>query len=91
MGFDCINRPSESLYLVGGGAANRVLCRWTADAIGLEVEAGTAQCAAYGNALTQAMALELVESPDEIRRIMRISHDLITYHPGRTDEWKKSC
>ncbi|MEE9436731.1 MAG: rhamnulokinase family protein [Candidatus Adiutricales bacterium] len=84
-----ISRPSESLYLVGGGVANRLLCQWTADAIGLEVEAGAAQCTAYGNALTQAMALEAVESQDEIRRIMRNSHDLITYHPGQTDEWKE--
>jgi rhamnulokinase len=83
-----IGRPSKTLYLVGGGVDNQVLCQWTANAVGLEIQAGAAQCTSFGNALTQALALGEIDSPDDMRLIMRRSHDLTSYHPRHIRLWK---
>ena len=83
-----IGRPSSALHLVGGGVNNQLLCQWTADAVGLEIQAGATQCTSFGNALTQALALGVVKSPDEMRRIMRRSHDLTAYYPSHIERWK---
>ncbi len=72
---------SDALYMVGGGIANRLLCQLTADACGIPVYAGVDQCAALGNALTQAVALGLLTGPEDVRQVMRNSFNLVTYEP----------
>ena len=79
-------RPS-TLYLVGGGVANTLLCQLTASACGLRTFAGADQCTAMGNALGQALALGVLTGRDEIRRVMRSSFELATYEPQDEDLW----
>ena len=79
---------SETLYMVGGGIANKLLCQLTADACGLPVQAGAEQCTALGNALTQAAALGILSGPDEIRRIVRNSVEIVTYEPRDAPAWE---
>ncbi|MCP4682386.1 MAG: rhamnulokinase [Desulfobacterales bacterium] len=83
------SHPIESLYIVGGGTANRLLCQLTANACNLPVYAGAAQCTSLGNALVQAKALGIVQGLDDIREIMRNSFDLISYDPQDTSFWKE--
>ena len=77
----------ESLFLVGGGSANEILCQLTANACRIPVYAGAQQCTSMGNALTQAYALGLVREPDDIRRIMRSTFELTAYEPMDASHW----
>jgi rhamnulokinase len=77
----------DSLYLVGGGSANKLLCQLAANACRIPVYAGAQQCTSMGNALTQAYALDIIMEPDEIRRIVRNSFDLTTYEPMNSSLW----
>ncbi len=77
----------DSLFLVGGGSVNKLLCQLTANACRIPVYAGAAQCTSLGNALTQAYALDIITSPGEIRHIMRNSFELATYEPIDSDYW----
>jgi rhamnulokinase len=79
----------ESLFMVGGGIANTLLCQLTANACDLTVFAGVPQCTSIGNALVQANALDIVNGPDHIRKIMRNSYDMIAYEPQDSSIWKE--
>jgi rhamnulokinase len=77
----------ESLFLVGGGSANKLLSQLTANACRLPVYAGAQQCTSLGNALTQAYALDIIKEPGEIRHIMRNSFELTIYEPVESSYW----
>ncbi len=83
------SHPIESLYIVGGGTANRLLCQLTANACNIPVYAGVAQCTSLGNALVQAKALGIVKGLDEIREIIRNSFELLSYEPQDSSFWKE--
>jgi len=80
-------RHFDPLYMVGGGIANTLLCQLTADACGLDVHAGASQGTSLGNALVQAVATGALESPGDIRTVMRRSTEITTYRPQETDLW----
>lgn len=90
-GIDVIGRLTgtrpKTLYMVGGGTANTLLCQLTADACGIITHAGVDQCTALGNALGQALALGILKDPDDIRKVMRASFDLATYEPQDQPAW----
>jgi len=77
----------ESLFVVGGGSANQLLCQLTSNACRIPVYAGEQQCTSLGNALTQALALGVIKDPGEIRDIMRNSFELTTYEPQDSSFW----
>jgi rhamnulokinase len=77
----------NSLCIVGGGSANKLLCQLTADACGIAVYAGVSECTALGNALVQAAALGVVEGPDQVREIMRDSFESTRYEPQNPHLW----
>jgi rhamnulokinase len=78
--------PPE-LHVVGGGARNRLLCQWTADATGLPVLAGPEEATVIGNLAVQAIALGEISSLDEARRVVRASIPLTLYEPGAGSAW----
>ena len=82
-------RSHEAVYMVGGGVANKLLCRLTAEACGVPVHAGLEECTAAGNALVQAMAVGLLAGPEDIREVSRASFDLTTYEPHDEAEWSR--
>ena len=82
-------RTISPLYMVGGGIANKLLCQLTANACGVPVHAGPAQCTALGNALVQAAAIGVLSGADEIRQVMRNSTDIAIYNPQDQNLWRE--
>jgi len=78
------------IHVIGGGARNDLLCRFTADASGLPVIAGPAEATASGNIMVQALALGCVRSLAGIRAIMRSSVELKDYQPSGSADWERA-
>lgn len=85
------------LYVVGGGSRNRFLNQTIADFTGRRVCAGPAEATAYGNILTQAMAMEQIENSAHIRKVVRGSEQLRWFDTDASDRdeefarFKKIC
>ncbi|MFF4291628.1 FGGY-family carbohydrate kinase, partial [Streptomyces sp. NPDC001633] len=81
--------PVDTVYVVGGGARNALLCQLTADACGLPVVAGPAEAAALGNVLAQARAHGVVGDLADMRRLLTRTQPLTRYVPrGGTARWE---
>lgn len=81
--------PIETLHIIGGGSKNQMLNAFTANAIGIPVVAGPSEATAMGNILLQAKAAGVVNSKNEIRRIVRNSSELETFEPVNREEWNQ--
>src|SRR5207302_764719 len=81
--------PRE-IHVVGGGARNELLCRWTADAAGLPVLAGPEEATLLGNLVVQAMALGELASLAEAREIIRASFVPTRHDPQDTADWQEA-
>jgi rhamnulokinase len=83
------SRP-PAIHVVGGGALNRLLCQWTADATGLPVIAGPVEAAEIGNLAVQALALGELASIDEVRVLVDRSFTTRTYEPRARAPWDEA-
>jgi rhamnulokinase len=81
--------PGE-LHVVGGGARNELLCRWTAEAAELPVLAGPEEATLVGNVLVQAMALGELATLAEARALVAGSFAPKTYEPSGVSEWREA-
>ncbi len=81
--------PRE-VHIVGGGARNRQLCQWTADAVGLPVLAGPVEAASIGNLAVQAMALGELHSLAQARELVRNSFAVEVYEPRARERWDEA-
>ena len=64
-------RTIRTVHLVGGGARNELLCRLTADAVGVRVVAGPVEATAIGNLVVQARTHGLLTGDLEaLRRVV---------------------
>jgi rhamnulokinase len=75
------------IHIMGGGARNRELCQFTANATGRRVLAGPAEATAAGNVIVQAMALGRVASLEEGRALIRRSFEVAVYEPSDVAAW----
>ena len=83
-------RDIDEIHIVGGGANNDLLCRWTADACGRAVLAGPAEATLVGNLLVQALALGEIASLSEAREIVRSSFAPGVYEPAEASVWREA-
>jgi rhamnulokinase len=83
-------RPVGPIHVVGGGALNRPLCQFTADATGRLVLAGPAEATAVGNILAQAVALRHLGSLEEGRELVRRSFEVTPYEPRASAPWDEA-
>ncbi len=78
-----LNIKYEFLNIVGGGTQDRSLMQLTADALGIPVIAGPVEATAIGNALSQAIALGVVDGLAGAREIVRNSFDVEEFKPNK--------
>ncbi|MGZ8719550.1 MAG: rhamnulokinase, partial [Aeromicrobium sp.] len=72
----------EKIHVVGGGSKHQLLCRLTAGATGLPVQAGPAEATAIGNIVVQAIGAGELASIAEARDLIAKSFPLVLYEPG---------
>jgi sugar (pentulose or hexulose) kinase len=77
------------LCMVGGGTRNALLCRFIADATGLEVMAGPAEATVMGNLAVQALACGRLDSADQVRKLVRDSAETTSYQPENSEIWAR--
>jgi rhamnulokinase len=75
-------RSVEVIHIVGGGARNEVLCRLTADVLGVPVHAGPVEATAVGNILVQLRAVGHLASREEMRECVVRSFAPTVYEPA---------
>ena len=71
----------------GGGSQNQLLCQWTADATNKQVLAGPVEATAIGNALMQAISLEIVDTLAAGRELVARSFPLRDHQPEASNGW----
>lgn len=79
----------EEIRVVGGGARNRLLNQFTADATGRRVVAGPVEATALGNIAMQMLATGSVTSLDEARAIIGRSFPVECYEPSSAERWER--
>ena len=80
-------RRFDEIRIVGGGARNRLLKQWTADATGRLVCAGPAEATALGNIGLQMMATGAVGSLAEARAVIEQSFPVERFEPLAAERW----
>ncbi len=76
----------RTIHIVGGGALNRQLCQFTADACNRRVIAGPVEATAIGNVMMQAVAAGAVSNIAEAREVIRHSFSVEEYEPSEHRE-----
>ncbi|WP_373232302.1 rhamnulokinase family protein [Cohnella sp.] len=75
------------LHMVGGGTQNRLLCQFTANALGRSVWAGPVEASAIGNMLLQLVALGQCANLQEARKLVARSFPIDAYEPEGDKNW----
>ncbi|MBA2276582.1 MAG: rhamnulokinase, partial [Chloroflexia bacterium] len=80
------------LHMVGGGIGNRLLCQYTADALGRPVWAGPREATAIGNLLVQLIAAGQIADLRSARALVRQSFPVEVYKPVATEaeRWEQA-
>jgi rhamnulokinase len=84
---ELIGHRLEAIRIIGGGARNRLLNQYTADATGRPVIAGPVEATALGNIAMQMLATGAVASLAEARAIIDRSFPTDRYEPREADLW----
>lgn len=79
-----------TLHIMGGGTQAKLLCRMTANSIGLPVIAGPIEATALGNILIQLVALGELENLDEGRALIARTEAVQRYQPEQTALWNSA-
>lgn len=81
------NRDYAKLHAGGGGIQNEALCQATANALGIEVQAGPVEATSCGNLVTQMIATGELSGFPEARKLIRESFEFKSFQPEDTDAW----
>ena len=85
---DLHNKKYDTIYMVGGGIQDSLLCQLTADATGRQVVAGPIEATAAGNIITQAIASGEVADLTAGRKLIADSFDNKIYIPKQDCRWE---
>jgi rhamnulokinase len=81
-------RNFEEIRVVGGGARNKLLNQFTADATGIRVVAGPVEATALGNIAMQMVATGAAASIAEARAVIEASFPTETFEPSGDVRWQ---
>jgi rhamnulokinase len=76
------------LHMVGGGIQNRLLCQFTAHALGRNVWAGPVEASAIGNMLVQLISRGHCKNLLEARKLVADSFEVDVYEPDQIERWE---
>ncbi|MBT2291172.1 rhamnulokinase [Paenibacillus albidus] len=79
------------LHIVGGGSNNMLLCRITADLLGIAVHAGPTESTALGNLAVQLISSGEIRDIHEVRDVIHRSFGVTVYEPQATLEDMKAA
>ncbi|MFA5561737.1 MAG: rhamnulokinase family protein [Eubacteriales bacterium] len=77
------------IHMLGGGIKDTLLCRMTADATGVTVQAGPAEATVMGNIAVCLLSLGELDSLAQARAVIARSVPLATYTPADPDSWDR--
>ena len=77
-----------TIRVIGGGAQNRLLNQFTADATGRTVIAGPTEATALGNLAMQMVGTGIVSTLAEARRIIEYSFPTERFFPADAESWE---
>lgn len=80
--------PIRRIHVIGGGAKNRLLCQFTANATEIPVLAGPAEATAIGNILVQSMVSGQAATLGNVREIVRNSFEFERFEPESREDWQ---
>ena len=83
-------RDYSKLHVGGGGIQNEALCQATANALGIEVQAGPVEATSCGNLVTQMIATGELSSFPAARKLIRESFEFKSYQPEATEAWTQA-
>jgi len=83
-----IGNRIQTIYIVGGGVRNQLLCQLTADACDRLVVAGPSEATAIGNALIQARTHGLLGDLAQARQYLRQQQERVIYEPRQAEPWR---
>ena len=79
--------PARVVHIVGGGCGNVLLNQFTADALGLPVQAGPREATAVGNLMVQAVGLGLLPNLPAALPLIRQTFPITVYNPQSPGVW----
>lgn len=85
-----LNKPLDSIHMIGGGIRNELLCQFTADATNRPVTTGPVEATALGNVVMQMLALGKISSLAQGREVIRQSFEIKRYLPRETGAWDEA-
>lgn len=87
----CTGKTYETIYMLGGGTRDRLLCEMTAAACGCTVFAGPEEATVLGNVMIQLLATKDIDTVETGRRIIADSHKASRYEPGpQRKDWEEA-
>jgi len=83
-------KRTEKVHIVGGGARNKLLNQYTANAVGRDVEAGPFEATAVGNVMVQAVGLGLIKDLKQAIPIIKAAFPPDRYRPADQSRWQQA-
>ena len=84
---EILGHKIETLYLMGGGTLNKIICQWISNACNISVKICPSETASIGNLLMQLKACKEVKDLSEGRKIISDSFKIKTYYPNNIEMW----
>ena len=81
-----VGNEFTSIIAIGGGIQDKFLCQEISDETDRVIKAGPTEASAFGNIITQFIALGLVKNLEEGREIVKNSVEIIEYKSKRKEE-----